>query len=70
MTIQCWHRPGVLSPSRTRYTCRHCGVLIEECPCVQWRMVDDRCCYCHGSGFVAVVRGWITKIRDLLEAVA
>lgn len=60
----CWHRPG----RRIRFgvLCRHCGVLIEECPCVEWRKVRSDCPLCQGGGWVAVVRGRRAKFAELL----
>jgi hypothetical protein len=50
-----------------RVTCRHCGVLIEQCPCVKlFRSVDDECRCCNGSMWVAVVRGRIAKFAEFL----
>lgn len=48
-------------------TCAHCGVLIEECPCVTWREPDGKCEYCAGSGYVAVVRGSREKFAEYLS---
>lgn len=52
--MKCWHRPG---KALFRWVfCRHCGVLIQWCPCVgpHFRSVDDDCRMCHGSMWVAV----------------
>ncbi len=62
----CWHRPR----RRIRgemWTCRSCGVAIVECNCVQWRLVNHKCEFCMGSGWVAFVRG---KIATFLEKVS
>jgi hypothetical protein len=67
----CWHRPS--KQIRSSYvTCRHCGVVIEECPCVPAgaRKVDDKCPACLGSGYVAFVRSRYARYREaLLELV-
>lgn len=64
----CWHRPGKMV--RNCLTCRHCGVAIEECPCmpVTARKVDDNCPACLGSGFVAIVRTRYAKYREEIAA--
>jgi hypothetical protein len=61
----CWHRPGRSTRSGL-VTCRHCGVGIEECPCVgQWsRSVDHDCFACCGSMWVAIVRGKLAKLEE------
>jgi hypothetical protein len=60
----CWHRPGRLI--RTTRTCRNCGVAIEQCPCVNYFRTPDPFCYCcFASGWVALVRGYRTKLLDL-----
>jgi hypothetical protein len=61
--MKCWHRLRI----RGKFsTCIHCGVLIEECPCVRWRVSDSDCLYCAGSGWVAVVRGDVEKFLEYL----
>jgi hypothetical protein len=67
--IHCWHRPGRMSPSGAYVTCRHCGVLIDWCPCVgpHYRSVDVGCTACHGSMWVAVVRGRGDVFRERLQ---
>lgn len=61
--VLCWHR---LRIAGRHYICRHCSVLVEECPCVTWRMVQDDCPCCMGSGWVAVVRGQVEKFAGYL----
>jgi hypothetical protein len=61
----CFHRPGKRTKSGI-VTCRHCGVAIEECLCVDiWsRSVDPNCYCCGGSMWVAIVRGRLAKIQE------
>jgi hypothetical protein len=61
----CWHRPGKRT-ARGFTTCRSCGVGIEECPCTgQWsRSADPLCKPCGGSGWCAIVRGWIEALQE------
>lgn len=47
--------------------CRHCGVLIEECPCVRNRVPQGSCELCMGSGWLSVVR---SETERFLEYVA
>lgn len=56
--MNCWHQAG-RQTRRGVVTCRHCGVAIEYCPCTgeTFRHVDHNCRYCHGSMWVAIVRG-------------
>lgn len=63
----CWHRPGRLTRSGA-VTCRHCAVAVEECPCVDetHRKVNSQCEACFGGGWVAIVKGWRTKLRELV----
>lgn len=60
----CWHR---LRIRRKLFLCKYCGVLIEECPCVTWRLVDDNCPCCSGSGWVAAVRGSVAKFKEYVD---
>jgi hypothetical protein len=60
----CWHR---LRLRGRLQTCAHCGVQIEECPCVNWRVPDGSCRCCGGSGWVAVVRGQLAKFREYAD---
>lgn len=62
--ILCWHR------ARARgsiLVCRHCGVAVEECPCVTNRVPTAGCTYCDGSGYVALVRGKREKFAEYLR---
>lgn len=53
----CWHRPGKLFRLRHFRVCRHCGVPVEECPCVSaGRTPQSDCKACEGSGWVAIIR--------------
>lgn len=55
IAVLCWHRPG--RRTRSFLMCRHCGVAIEECPCVKWnRSPADDCPLCQFSGWIATVR--------------
>lgn len=58
-----WHR---LRMRGKYHTCAHCGVPIEECPCVTWRVPDPHCLCCSGSGWVSVVRSHANKFREYL----
>lgn len=66
MTFYCWHRAG----KRWRghiYLCQHCGIAIEECPCVNWgRSPDSKCPCCEGSGWVAVLQSKMQILRDFV----
>lgn len=63
----CWHRPG--RAFRQYRLCRHCGIAIEECPCVDWgRSPGQHCSACEGSGWVSVVRSRGRMLRDMLGA--
>jgi hypothetical protein len=63
--VYCWHRPGRMVGNVR--TCRHCGVAIEECPCVEYRVVKGGAtCACEGSGWVAIVRSKVMLIAGLL----
>lgn len=62
--LLCWHRGKT---SGKHLLCVHCGVAVEECPCVTWRVPDADCRLCDGSGFVAVVRGRLAKFREYLS---
>jgi hypothetical protein len=64
----CWHRPGRTFGRSCRRACRYCGVEVDWCPCVglYYRSVDDECRACHGSMWVAVVRGNQAKIAELM----
>ena len=69
--FECWHRPGPLKHGVR--ICRHCGVAIEPCPCVDqftFRKLDDRCTICNGSGWVAIVRGRNEKFQEALAVYA
>jgi hypothetical protein len=59
----CWHR---LVIRKLRNVCEHCGVEIEECPCVRWRVPDGKCPYCMGSGWVAILRSNREKFEEYL----
>jgi hypothetical protein len=61
----CWHR---LRMRGKLYLCSNCGVLIEECPCVSYRVPDGKCELCFGSGWLSVVRGNRQKFADYLDA--
>jgi hypothetical protein len=63
--VRCWHR---LRMRGKIHLCRHCGVLIEECPCVSYRVSDANCPCCSGSGWVSVVRGHVAKFQEFLDA--
>lgn len=62
--MRCWHR---LRIHKRLTLCRHCGVEIEECPCVEWRMIKPGCPCCCGSGWVAKVRGHKDKFAEYLR---
>lgn len=62
--MKCWHR---LRMRGRFHTCIHCGVLIEECPCVNVRVPAGDCIYCSGSGWVSFVRGEVEKFLEYLE---
>lgn len=61
--MKCCHR---LRMRGKHHTCAECGVLIEECPCVSWRVPDGSCVCCNGSGWVAFVRGHVDKFLEYL----
>lgn len=64
--ILCWHRLMIRGKHQV---CRHCGVAVEECPCVSgYRSPKDGCRCCSGSGWVAIVRGQIEKFIEYVEA--
>lgn len=63
--LLCWHRPR---PNAKHLVCAFCGVLIEECPCVVWRVPYGDCTACDGSGWVAVVRGKGEKFAEYLAS--
>lgn len=67
--LDCWHRPGVIRHFRriALRTCRTCGVPVEECPCDRWRVPDDKCPICSGSGWVAVVRSRSQLLFDSVD---
>lgn len=65
--VRCFHR---LRIEGRHHVCRHCGVLIEECPCVEWRQIKKGCPCCFGGGWVAVVTGHIVKFAEYLARVA
>lgn len=62
----CWHRPGLRI--RSGVLCRHCGVLIDWCPCAgeYFRHVEPDCSCCRGSQWAAVVRGRRSKFVELM----
>lgn len=63
MTMRCWHRPG--PPRGAWVKCRHCGVAIEECPCVKLhRAPDPNCRACDGSMWVSIVRSERQKFAE------
>lgn len=78
----CWHRPGRLIKSGVFrdgvlvqgevWACRHCGVPVEECPCVEYRIskLGSNCVKCEGSGWVAIVRSKRETIRQTLDLAA
>lgn len=63
----CWHKAG----RQTRggiVTCRHCGIGVEECPCLTWsRSPNDECPMCEGSGWVAMVRSRRATLVQILD---
>jgi hypothetical protein len=61
--ILCWHRAKVRGKI---LVCVHCGVAVEECPCVVYRVPDGACVYCNGSGYVAILRGNREKFAEYL----
>lgn len=63
--VLCWHRARAHGKF---LVCIHCGVAVEECPCVQNnRVADGACVYCDGSGYVAIVRGRLAKFAEYLR---
>jgi hypothetical protein len=68
--MMCWHRPGRTLASKT-VVCRHCGVAIEYCPCVDdtYRKCNRNCSACGGSMWVAIVRGWRAAIATIISEV-
>lgn len=66
MNFWCWHRPGIEKKfARSTFRlCRHCGVPVEECPCVSWRLPDGKCPICEGSGWIALIRSRLQTLRD------
>jgi len=63
----CWHRPGKLFTLRNFRVCRHCGVPVEECPCVNYgRSPVSDCPCCEGSGWVGLVRSRASTLRSNL----
>lgn len=47
--------------------CRHCGDAIEDCPCVEYRVVKGGAgCACGGSGWVAIVRSHVRTVAAVL----
>jgi hypothetical protein len=63
--VLCWHRLRIRGKLNL---CLNCGVLIEECPCVAFRVPDGKCPMCLGSGWLSVVRGNRQKFQDYLDA--
>jgi hypothetical protein len=65
IVADCWHRPGPYTRNHN-VTCRHCGVIIEYCPCVNetFRKCDPNCRCCRGSMWVAVARSRTQKLRE------
>ncbi len=62
----CWHRPGRVLRGEIRQ-CRHCGVAIEECPCVVLqRNVMPGCTACEGSGWVGILRSKSAAVKQML----
>jgi len=64
MSVLCWHR---LVIRRRRNLCQHCGVEIEECPCVTFRVPNGKCELCLGSGWLAVVRSNAAKFLEYID---
>ncbi len=62
--ILCFHRLRIVG---RHHVCHHCGVLIEQCPCVQYRVVDGKCPCCIGSGWVSVIRGAHAKFLEYVS---
>jgi excinuclease UvrABC ATPase subunit len=62
--LLCWHRGR---QSGKHILCIHCGVAVEECPCVSWRVPDGSCRACSGSGYVAIVRGNVAKFTEYVS---
>lgn len=62
--MRCWHQLRI----RGRWqVCRHCGVQIEQCPCVSHeRAPDSDCKLCDGSGWLSVVRSQAEMFREFL----
>ncbi len=78
----CWHRPGrllagelwrdgVLIRGEVR-SCRHCGVPVEECPCVEYRIskLGSKCPSCEGSHWLGIVRSRRETIKQALDLAA
>jgi hypothetical protein len=66
----CWHQPGRMNLfARAAFrSCKHCGLSIEQCPCVSWgRSPNDACPACEGSGWVALMQSKGQAMRNLLE---
>lgn len=63
--VLCWHRAG--KAKGNVLLCSHCGVAVEECPCVSYRVPNDTCQICDGSGYVAIVRGKASKFAEYLR---
>lgn len=60
----CWHRPG--REVRGFRLCRHCGIVIEECPCVSYgRDAAKGCTACEGSCWVGRL---VSKSALLVQA--
>lgn len=61
----CWHRPGRIH--RSTWTCRHCGIAIEECGCVSYsRSPDGKCGACEGSGWAGIVRSKFSAMTQTI----
>ena len=58
----CWHQLRI----RGRFkVCRHCGIGIEQCPCVAFdRVPKGDCILCFGSGWIAVIRSEAMRFRE------
>ena len=66
----CWHRPGLLRHFRhiVLRVCRHCGVPVEECPCLSWgRTPNSECPACEGSGWCAIIQSRQQTVRNFVE---
>lgn len=67
----CWHRPGPVIRGDV-HKCRHCGVAIEECPCVEYRIskLGSNCPACEGSHWVGIIRSKRDTLKQALDLAA